>query len=63
MNSPQSELNPEQEENISEKLTLLLVVATAQAALVSHMKEAVQFWYIMKCGFLDCTYCDRNARE
>lgn len=63
VNVPQSELNPGQEENIGEKLTWLLVVATAQAALVSHIKEAVQFWYIMKCGFLDCTHSVRNARE
>lgn len=38
------------------RLTLLVVVVVliAQAALVSHMKLAVQFWYIRNLGAMDC---------
>lgn len=46
--------------NIGE-LTLFLVVVMAQAALVSHLKLAVQFWYIRNCGCSDCTECNTNS--
>lgn len=54
---------PGQEKGAAGGLTLLLVVVTAQAALVSHMKEAVQFWYIRKRGFLDYASSDRNTKD
>lgn len=63
MKVPQKKLIPEPEKNALGELTSLLVVATAQAALVSHKKEAVQFWYIRKRGFLDYTDSKRNTRD
>lgn len=45
-------------------LTLLVVVVVvvlmAQAALVSHMKLAVQFWYIRKRGLVDWAAWSKN---
>lgn len=41
--------------NIAELTLSFSVVLMAQAALVSHMKLAVQFWYIRNRGPIDCT--------
>lgn len=35
----------------------------AQAALVSHMKLAVQFWYMRNLGPVDCTVQDTQAKS
>lgn len=42
------------------ELTLFLVVVMAQAALVSHKKLAVQFWYIRNRGLIDCMMWNTN---
>lgn len=43
------------------ELTVFLVVVMAQAALVSHLKLAVQFWYVMNCSIIDCAECNTNS--
>lgn len=45
------------------KLTLFLVVVMAQAALVSHMKLAEQFWYRRKRGPEDCTETECDTAD
>lgn len=46
--------------NLAE-LTSFLVVVMAHAAVVSHLKVAVQFWYNRNCGCSDCAECDTNS--
>lgn len=46
--------------NLAE-LTSFFVVVMAHAAVVSHLKVAVQFWYNRNCGCNDCAECDTNS--
>ena len=55
-----SEDRPETRCHIGE-LTSFLVVLMAQAAGVSHMKLAVQFWYMRNRGPVDCTAGDTHT--
>lgn len=40
---------------------MFLVVVMAQAALVSHLKLAVQLWYVRNCSIIDCKESDTNS--